>query len=315
MSFRILAVLMLGLGSEIAAIDVDPAITDYQPVAALQGSLNSVGGDALNTLMTFWAEGFQTTYPSVNIQIEGMGGSTGPVALVGGTVQLAPMTREFTAHEIAAFEKKWGYPPIAIRVALDALAVFVHPDNPVPSLSLLQLDQIYSSTFKRGGADVNDWSGLGLTGDLSALPISPFGRNSASGAYAVAKQRILMGGNFKTSVLEKPGSSGVAEAVAQTRGGIGYSGAGYLTTTVRAIPVSEGVQPAVLPTYDHVLAGRYPLARFLFIYIHKKPGGDPLVAEFIRYTQSRVGQRIVCDNGFFPLSAALVGENLAKLAP
>lgn len=299
------------------AVEVDSAIVEYQPAPAMTGDLNSVGGDTLNNLLTFWAEAFLEHHSTVKIQIEGKGGDTPASALIRRFSQIGPMARPMNEQELAAFDKLWGYRPTQITVAFDALAVFVHPDNPVPALSLKQLDQIYSSTFKRGGVDVTTWGGLGLTDEWNAMPITLFGRNSASGTYSFVQERFLKSGSFKATVQEKPGSTAVVQAVAKERGAIGYSAASYLTAAVRAVPVSDGEQPAVLPTPEHVLAGTYPLSRALYLYIDKKPGVavDPLVAEFIRLILSRTGQQIVVKDGFFPLSAAMVVQQRALLDP
>jgi phosphate transport system substrate-binding protein len=309
--------LVLGLVCGLAAVEVDSAIPDYQPSQAVTGELKSVGGDGLNNLMTFWAETFLERHPSVNIQIEGKGGESGPVALANRSSQIAPMIRPLNERELALFDRFWGYRPTQISVAYDALAVFVHPDNPVTSVSLKQLDQIYSSSFKRGGFDVTTWGGLSLTDEWNAMPIKLLGRNSASGSYAFFQQQALKSGTFKKSVQEKPGSVAVVQAVALDRGAIGYSVAAFATTAVRVVPLSDDEQPAVLPTHEHVLAGTYPLSRALYLYIDKKPGVgvDPLVDEFIRLVLSRTGQQTVVKDGYIPLSAAMIAEQRAKFDP
>src|SRR5438876_3179260 len=151
---------LIVLGSAVTAlaqVAVDPALKPYEKVSGVSGNLNSIGSDTLNNLMTLWAEGFRAIYPNVNIQIEGKGSSTAPPALIEGTAQLGPMSREMKATEIDAFEKKYGYKPTEIKVAIDALAVFVHKDNPIKGLSMQQVDSIFSSTLKRGGKDITKW--------------------------------------------------------------------------------------------------------------------------------------------------------------
>jgi phosphate transport system substrate-binding protein len=298
-----------------AAITVDDKIPAYQPVAALSGDLNSVGSDTLNNLMTYWAEGFAGIYPNVEPQIEGKGSSTAPPALTGGTAQLGPMSREMKPSEMDDFERKWGYKPTCIKVAVDALAVFVHKDNPIKSLTLTQVDGIFSSTYKRGGKDAKVWGDLGLSGDWAGKPFSLYGRNAASGTYGFFKEHTLAKGDFKSTVKEQPGSSAVVQGIANDLGGIGYSGIGYATAGVRALPLADK-GAAVDPTYENALSGKYPLARFLYVYINKKPGqaADPLVGEFIKFVVSKEGQEIVVKDGYFPLPAAVVAETLAMLA-
>lgn len=302
--------------AQAAPTHVDAKIAKYKQAAGVAGNLGSIGSDSLNNLMTYWAEGFKKKYPSVNIQIEGKGSSTAPPALIAGTAQLGPMSREMKSSEIEQFEKKYGYKPTKIGVALDSLAVFVNKDNPIKSLSLDKVDAVFSKTHKRGGADVTTWGQLGVSGKLAAMPISIYGRNSASGTYGYFKEHALSKGDFKNSVKEQPGSASVVEGVAKDIGAIGYSGIGYATSGVRAVPLSakEGGKVAEA-TYANVLNGSYPMARMLYVYVAKKPG-EPLpkvVEEFLRYVLSKEGQEIVVKDGYDPLTAKLVDAQLKNL--
>ncbi len=286
------------------AVEVDAALPDYEPTTGVSGSLASVGSDTLNNLMTFWAEGFQELYPTVKIEIEGKGSSTAPPALINGTAQFGPMSREMKKEEIDTFEKKWGYKPTAIKVCIDALAVFVHKDNPVKSLTMQQVDSAFSSTFKRGGVTAATWGDLGLTGDWASKPLSLYGRNSASGTYGYFKEVALKKGDYKSSVKEQPGSSTVVQGVANDLGGIGYSGIGYTVAGVRAVPLADKTGP-VEANAENAESGKYPLSRFLFVYVNKKPGSpiDPLTGEFLKFALSKAGQQIVVKDGYFPLTA------------
>jgi phosphate transport system substrate-binding protein len=252
----------------------------------------------------------------VNIQIEGKGSSTAPPALIEGTAQLGPMSREMKAAEIDAFEKKYGYKPTEIKVAIDALAVFAHKDNPIKGLSLVQLDSIFSSTNKRGGKPINTWGELGLTGEWANRPISLYGRNSASGTYGFFKEHVLKNGDYRSTVKEQPGSSSVVQAIANDLGGLGYSGIGYKTSGVNALPLAETTGKAMHePSLENALSGAYPLARFLYIYVNKKPNEtiDKLVYEFVKFVNSKEGQEIVVKDGYYPMPAAVVTETLMAL--
>ncbi|MFA7060718.1 MAG: phosphate ABC transporter substrate-binding protein [Pedobacter sp.] len=304
------------IAAQAAPNHVDAKIRKYTPAAGVAGNLGSIGSDTLNNLMTYWAEGFKKKYPNVNIQVEGKGSSTAPPALIAGTAQLGPMSREMKSSEIEAFEKKHGFKPTRIGVALDSLAVFVNKDNPIKSLSLDKVDAIFSKTHKRGGANITTWGQLGVTGKLAAMPISLYGRNSASGTYGYFKEHAMNNGDFKNSVKEQPGSASVVEGVARDFAAIGYSGIGYATSGVRTVPLSnkEGGKVAEA-TYANVLDGSYPLSRMLYIYVAKKPG-QPLprvVEEFLRYALSREGQEIVVKDGYDPLTAKLVDHQLKAL--
>jgi len=301
----------------LAAIEVDPKIAPYKKVSGVSGDVNSIGSDTLNNLMTFWAESFRKEYPNVRIQIEGKGSSTAPPALIAGTAQLGPMSRTMKKDEEDDFVSKYGYPVTRIGVALDSLAVFVHKDNPVKALSLPQVDAIFSKTHKGGIAeDIKTWGQLGLSNDWAALPLSLFGRNSASGTYGFFKEKALYKGDFKDTVKEQPGSASVVMGVTEDRSGIGYSGIGYKTSGVKAVALSvkEG-EPAAEANYENVLSGKYPLSRTLYIYVGKEPNKPlpPVTAEFLRFILSKEGQEIVVKDGYMPLPAEVIEKELAKL--
>jgi phosphate transport system substrate-binding protein len=296
------------------AVALDPKLADYQAASGVAGSLKSIGSDTLNNLMSLWAEGFRSVYPNVKVEIEGKGSSTAPPALIAGTAQFGPMSRPMKGAEIDGFEKKFGYKPTAIRVAVDALAVFVHKDNPIKCLSLAQVDAIFSKTRKGGHAEnVATWGQVGLTGEWANQPISLYGRNSASGTYGYFKEEALFKGDYKDTVKEQPGSSTVVQGVASDKGAIGYSGIGYKTADVRAVPLSAKAGGAcVEANADNAYAGDYPLARFLYVYVNADPNRalDPVRAEFIRYVFSRQGQQAVLKDGYFPITAGIAGEDL-----
>lgn len=296
-------------------IQVDPAVEPYSATSGVSGNLNSIGSDTLNNLMTLWAEGFESRYPNVKIQVEGKGSSTAPPALIEGTAQLGPMSREMKSSEKDEFEKKFGYKPTEIRVSIDALAVFVHKDNPVKGLTMKQVDSAFSSTLKAGGESISKWGELGMSGDWAERPISLYGRNSASGTYGFFKDEALKKGDFKNSVKEQPGSSAVVQGIATDVGGLGYSGIGYKTSGVRALALGESSEKLVEATYENCLSGEYPLARFLYIYVNRKPGQplDKLTEEFLKFVLSKEGQEVVVKDGYFPLPKTLIDENLAAL--
>ena len=295
-------------------VSVDKDIKPYEKTKGVSGKLNSIGSDTLNNLMGLWMEGFKKAYPNVKTEFEGKGSSTAPPALIKGSSQLGPMSREMKSTEIDEFEKKFGYKPTAVPVAIDALAVYVHKDNPVKGLTLQQLDSIFSSTKKRGGGDFTKWGQVGLA-PWAAKPFSLYGRNSASGTYGYFKKNVLNGGDYRDSVKEQPGSSAVVQGIAADLSGIGYSGIGYRTSGVRAIALGETTSALFDPSLANCLSGDYPLARFLYVYVNKKPGKplDTLTAEFIKYVVSQDGQGIVVKDGYYPLPANVVDKQLEEL--
>lgn len=310
-----LALLFVGLWTSSQAVQTDPALPNYTPVSGISGNISSIGSDTLNNLMTLWAEGFKAKYPNVKIQIEGKGSSTAPPALIEGTAQFGPMSRQMKSTEIDAFEKKYGYKPTEVKVAIDSLAVYVHKDNPIKGLTLAQVDGIFSSTFRRGGKNITKWGQLGLTGNWANKPISIYGRNSASGTYGYFKEVALNKGDYKATVKEQPGSSSVVQGVASDLAGIGYSGIGYMTSGVRAVPLGNAPGQFNEASYENALSGKYPLARFLYIYVNRKPNAPmgKLEQEFLRFVLSKQGQEIVIKDGYFPMPSAAVTEILAKL--
>jgi phosphate transport system substrate-binding protein len=298
------------------AVKIDPAIPSYQPVSGISGNLSSIGSDSMNNLMTLWAEGFKKFYPNVNIQIEGKGSSTAPPALIEGTAQLGPMSRPMRGTEIDAFEAKYGYKPTALRTSLDSLAVFVHKDNPLKGLTIPQVDAIFSKTQRCKGASATTWGQVGLDGAWAGVPISLYGRNSASGTYGFFKEHALCNGDYKDTVKEQPGSASVVQGVSEDRNGAGYSGIGYTTSGVRAVPLAakEG-DPYQSATYENVATGKYPLSRFLFIYLNRPEGQalDPLVREFTKFIFSKEGQEVVIKDGYYPVPASVTKEEIAKV--
>jgi phosphate transport system substrate-binding protein len=306
--------------SDTASEMVDDAIAGYEKTTGVSGNMSSVGSDTLNNLMTLWSEGFQREYPSVRIQVEGKGSSTAPPALIEGTAQLGPMSRQMKASEIDEFEEAFGYKPTEIRVAVDALAVFVNKDNPLEELTLAQVDALFSKSRACGLAqDITRWGaieGAGLEAEWADRPVSLYGRNSASGTYGYFKDVALCGGDYKDTVKEQPGSASVVNGIAEDIAGIGYSGIGYATSGVKTLALAEQEGGEYFGTdAETVLAGDYPLARYLYVYVNKAPNQqlDPLTLEFFRYVLSQEGQQIVVKDGYLPLSADLVAEELAKL--
>jgi phosphate transport system substrate-binding protein len=310
------AVLALG-GAVSAQVQLDPGLMPYKASGGVSGNISSVGSDTLNNLMTFWAESFARYYPNAKVQIEGKGSSTAPPALIGGTAQLGPMSREMKGSEIDQFEKKYGYKPTGLRTSVDALAVFVNKDNPIKCMSMAQVDAVFSKSRRRGAKDdVTTWGQLGLTGEWANKPLSLYGRNSASGTYGFFKEHSLKNGDYKDSVKEQPGSASVVQGVTVDRFAIGYSGIGYATAGVRAVPLTEkDGGKCVEATADNSYSGTYPLARFLYVYINKAPNKplDPLVREFARLMFSRDGQEAVIKDGYFPIPASVAKEELNKV--
>ena len=296
---------------------LDPALPAYTAVSGVSGNISSIGSDSLNNLMTLWAESFSKFYPNAKVQIEGKGSSTAPPALISGTAQLGPMSREMKGTEVDGFEKKYGYKPTSIRTSVDALAVFVNKDNPIKCMTMAQVDAAFSKSRRYGyKEDIKTWGQLGLTGDWASKPISLYGRNSASGTYGFFKEHALKNGDFKDEVKEQPGSASVVQGATVDRFAMGYSGIGYATAGVRAVPLAEKDGAKCFDADpDNAYSGSYPMARFLFVYVNRAPGKplDPLTREFAKLILSKQGQEVVIKDGYFPIPASIAKEELGKI--
>jgi phosphate transport system substrate-binding protein len=305
----------VGFGATTAVAAIDPALPDYQKASGVSGNLSSVGSDTLANLMTLWAETYKRNYPSVNIQVQAAGSSTAPPGLTEGTSNLGPMSRRMKDSEVQAFEQKYGYRPTAVPVAVDALALFVHKDNPIKGLTIEQVDAIFSSTLLCGDKqNIRTWGDLGMTGEWANRPIQLFGRNSVSGTYGYFKEEALCKGDFKPNVNEQPGSASVVQSISQSLNGIGYSGIGYKTSSVRTVPLAKkGSDNYVEDTEQNALNGSYPLSRFLYIYVNKAPNKplSPLESEFLKMVLSKTGQEAVVKDGYIPIPAK-VAEKARK---
>ncbi len=304
-------------GQAMAAAQVEAGVPVYQKASGVSGNISSVGSDTLANLMTLWAEEFKRAYPNVNIQIQAAGSSTAPPALSEGTSNLGPMSRKMKNKELESFEKKHGYQPMAIPVAIDALAVYVHKDNPVKGLTIPQVDAIFSSTRKCGGdSDISNWGDAGVGGALASKNIQIYGRNSVSGTYGYFKKKGLCKGDFRNTVNEQPGSASVVQSVSSSINGIGYSGVGYKTSGVKAVALAKKPgQPFVEANNDNALNGTYPLSRFLYVYVNKQPNKPlaPLEREFIKMVLSKVGQEVVIKDGYIPLPAKVIEKQLKAI--
>ena len=300
-----------------AGAKVDGNLDTYVKASGVSGNLSSVGSDTLANLMTLWAEDFKRNYPNVNVQIQAAGSSTAPPALTEGTSNVGPMSRKMKDKEIESFEKKFGYKPTAIPVAIDALAVFVNKDNPIKGLTIPQIDAIFSSTRKCGyKSDISKWRDLGLSGSLANSSVQLFGRNSVSGTYGYFKKKGLCKGDYKNNVNEQPGSASVVQGISESINGIGYSGIGYKTASVRALPLAKKPgQPFVEASPENAVTGKYPLSRFLYVYINKAPNKalSPLEGEFIKSVLSKQGQGVVVKDGYVPLPANVADKSLKML--
>ncbi|WP_186372744.1 PstS family phosphate ABC transporter substrate-binding protein [Yersinia aleksiciae] len=300
---------------------LSPMAAEYSPAPVadahiLSGNLSSVGSDTLANLLSLWGDDFNHHYPGVNLQIQAAGSSTAPAALAAGAAQLGPMSRPMKAGEITAFIQRYGYPPLAVPVAVDALVVFVHQDNPLNKLTLSQLDAIFSQNRRCGAPrPIQRFGELGLAGDWAARTLERYSRNSASGTYGYFKHRVLCDGDFVNNINELPGSASVVQAVAGSLNGIGYASIGFRNSGVKPLALAASGQDFVSPTAENVKDGRYPLSRYLYIYINKVPGQplEPLTAAFLERVLSPEGQKRATHDGYLPLPPEVLTQTRKAL--
>jgi len=296
----------------------EASLPPYTPQSALSGTIMSVGSDTMVYVVAYWVVAFKRLHPGVQTRILQAGSNTAPPALLDGRANIGPMSRKMKDAEIEAFVKKYGYRPTEFRVAMDALAVYVNEANPVQGMTVPQVDAAFSSTRNcKHAEDVSAWRHLGLDGPWRDRPIQLFSRNTLSGTYVFFSEHALCKGKFKSTIAMQPTSYDVVRMVGENTGAIGYSGIGYSTLKkVRALPLAESEgQPYVVPTPENVYSGKYPLSRYLYIYVNKAPRKplEPIEREFLRLALSAEGQSLVKVNGFIPLSPSVQREELAKL--
>ena len=299
-------------------VEGDQNLPVYKPAMALNVELSSVGSDSMDNMMKFWEQEFKSFHKAMKFSHEGKGSSTAIPALMEGRSNVGPMSRKLKGSEVAKFKAKFGYEPVQFRVAVDTVAVYLHPNNPFAKtgLSLAQIDAIFSSDRKRGHKAVKTWGDLGLTGEWAKAPINVYSRNKASGTYSYFNKKMLLKGKYKTTNKELVGSEQVVEAISNDKFAVGYSGIAYNTPYVSLLPVKEDARSkAYTPNEENAFSGDYYLTRSLYITLNLKPGSAvaDLHKEFMKYVYSRQGQEIVRKDGYFPVNSLIAGKELSKI--
>lgn len=311
-------------------------LVNYAPNAQLEGRLAIAGSDTMRPLLTRLAADFQREHPKVKIAVESTGSSGAirefTIGISGqrrgdkakgdsghegaAQVTLLASSREMTSEERDRFSSRFGYEPLTIPIALDAVAIYVHKSNPIQSLTLAQVDSIFSSTHKRGGQDITTWGQLGLE-SLAAAPIHLYGRDKKSGTHDFFQSVALEGGTQKSSVNEEPGSASEVLAIARDPLAIGYAGVGFQISDIRMVPLAkESGGRGILPSAESVMDGDYPLSRPLYLYVNQDPKAkfDPVMLEFLAYVNSPSGQEVVVKANAYPLPNGMIAKNFEILA-
>lgn len=258
------------------------------------------GSDTMVNLDQAWAENYRTVKPDVSVQIAGGGSGVGIAGLIDGILDIAASSRKMEPEELERATKSAGSPPQEFIVGLDALAVYVHEGSPLQSISIEELAEIYGD-----GGKTTKWSQLGAkSAACSSDDIIRVSRQNNSGTYAYFREAVLgRTREFKLGSVDQSGSKDVVALVARTPCAIGYSGMAYAIPGVRALPIAKKKGEAgVKPSVETALDGTYPIARPLYFYTHGTP--TPPAKEFIDWTLSDGGQKILQDIGYVPAPKA-----------
>ncbi len=294
----------------------------YTPAPHLDGALTSVGSDSMADLMALWAEGYKKLQPKVELNVTSRGSATAPAALIEGAAELGPMSRPMKAAEISEFKTKYGFEPTQVRTAIAAVTVYVAKENPIQEISFEQLDAIFSTSKKRGGATVaSTWGDLGVKGEFAAQPIVAVGVTADLTTQAFFRQQVMLQGEFVPTLMSTANNEAMFQMIGSNRAAIGFGEARTQNGKkapegVKAIAVRRTASDkAILPTEATLLSGEYPLGRFLNIYVVRYPGEpvEPSTKDFLRFVLSEQGQRTVRAEGLIPLSPKMIREELAKL--
>ncbi len=256
--------------------------------------IENKGSDTIVNLALAWAEKYQTDHPDVRISVTGGGSGTGLAALINGTVDIANASRKIKEEEVADARAN-GIEPVEHIIAGDAIAVIVHPDNPVSQLTLQQISDIYSGK-------IQNWSEVG--GD--DRPIVRLSRETNSGTHVYFLETVLRLGSkedktlFSMDTLLLPSSEGIISEVRQNPNAIGYDGLGYVPHDVKKIAIAKSAgEPYVLPSVETVNDKSYPIARDLYMYTAGEPTG--IIKAYLDWILSPEAQQIVLELGFVPI--------------
>lgn len=316
-----------------ASVNVDANLARYNPESQVAGNIKVRGSDTMYPLLSRLSLEFQRRQPKVTIDIKGGGSSkaieefiqpplskTGKVVLReerAGQFWILASSRELFDGEFKAFVTENGYEPVAIPVAVDAVALYVHKDNPLPGLTLDQIDAMFSTTRNRGAKQsITKWGQLGLTDGWENAPIQLHGRDRRSGTRGFFQEHVLAGGEFLQTLHEEPGAASVILNLGRDQTGIGYSGLGLQTSTVRVVPLAESEgMPYVMPSSSTISDQTYPLRRVLYLYVNKNPKASipPAAQEFLAYLMSHEGQEAVIKAGYFPLPTNQIAKTPVAL--
>ena len=282
--------------------------------SVIGADITVVGSSTVGDVLARVAQGWRAQGNTTMVAITGSGSNAALPALAEGTAQLAPLSRAITAADRSAFTAKRGHPPVELVIGYDALAVFVHRDNPLATITLAQLDGIFGAERRRGHEPIRIWGNVGLSQEWATRPLVIIGSTPFGGGHAMLKELVLDGGPFTAALTQEPVASSIVQGIGTNPGAIGCTSAALLTRRTRIVPIGATSEQAILPTAESCRAGSYPLTRPLIVCI------DPLTLSpearaFLRYALSPDGQEIVAACGCFAISAAAAKIATAHVEP
>ena len=324
----------LPLGPSVRPV-VDSNIPPYIAKTGVSGSIVIAGSDTMQPIIVKAAAAFKLVQPDIKIAVQGGGsdaalqqfiqdqstirrGDANPRGhQVSGHVDLLASSRPLTADERKDFHSRYGFEPTEIPIALDAIGIYVNYQNPLKSLTLGQVDAVFSESRKRGAPeDITTWGQLGLNNGWEQQPIRLYGHDKRSGTRTLFIRTALLDGTLKSQVKEEPGPAMEILDIGRDPLGIGYAGIGFQASTVKVLPISTKAEDTpVHPTAETAANGMYPMTRSLNLYAKRSPKGDlePEIAEFLRFINSREGQETIAKTGVYPLPTEQITINLQTL--
>ena len=312
---QLIAMLSVFVGATAVSAQNAEQLPAYLRVASLKGTVVLSGSSAVATFARVWAVAFQRIYPgvAVNVVAKSSGAAAGDMTANPATVGMT--SRAMNATERENYAKQHGEPPMEFRVAIDAVAVYVFKDNPLKSISIAQLERVFSATPKNN-ASIERWSQLGLEGLWGQRPVTPIGFGSGRGAYEIMRELVLRGGDFNANVTAEPVSTSVVQAVGVDPGAIGYASVYYRTARTKVLPVESNPGELAYPTESDAAGGKYPLSRYLYLYLGtpRVSGTDAAAREFLRFILSEEGQGIARASGAFAIPPPLAHSQRAALS-
>jgi len=298
--------------NEKTVVELTAGLSQYENLPKLSGKLTSSGSGLVTLLINRWVSEFATLYPEVVLDIQGGGSVASLPAFLDGKVDLLPMGRPLWPSEVKSFKDKFACEPSQIVVAQDAVGIYVNKNNPLTGLTLIQLDGIYSRDAQRGGARAEFWADLGVTGPLAQARITRVALSPVQGTHEFFRDKVMLGSEYRFGGHFESLSSSLVQAVGAEEAAIGFGSVMFATARTRFVPLQTPERDYLLPSYENIVSGRYPLVRPLRIVFHRKPDGsmNPVVREFLRFAVSRRGQRIIALAESYPLTVEQQQEAL-----